>query len=150
MRKSALFGLVVISGFMISGCENKTQTGALAGAGLGATTGAIISHSAGGALIGGAIGAAGGALIGSALDQQDREIMRQQSPQTLQRIDSGQQLTIRDIKDMNAAGIKDQVIISQIEATRSTFNLSSREIIDLKDAGVSQHVIDAMIRGGNR
>jgi outer membrane lipoprotein SlyB len=148
MDKNKIAYLIVI-GALLSSCETKTQTGALAGAGIGATAGALISHDAGGALIGGALGAAGGALIGSALDAQDRQIMQQQSPNTLRRIDNGQPLSIQDIKDMSRAGIKDDVIISQIRATNSVYHLSSADIISLKEAGVSQRVINAMIQTGN-
>jgi outer membrane lipoprotein SlyB len=148
MHKTIILGLIIIAGLFTS-CETKTQTGALAGAGIGATAGALISHDAGGALIGGALGAAGGALIGSALDAQDRRIMQQQSPHALGQIDNGQPLSMQDIKDMSAAGISDNVIISQIRATNSVYRLSSGDIISLKNAGVSQRVINAMIQTGN-
>ncbi len=145
MKSTCLFGLIIVTS-LIAGCESKTGTGAIAGAGLGALAGGVIGGDATGALIGGAIGAAGGALIGSALDQQDREIMQQKAPQTLNKIDNGQRLSVGDIKNMSAAGISDQVIINQIQATHSTFDLSSADIISLKNAGVSQNVINAMIQ----
>jgi len=47
---------------------------------------------------------------------------------------------------MTHAGISSDVIIDQIKATNSTFSLSSQEIIDLKNEGVSQSVIDVMIK----
>jgi outer membrane lipoprotein SlyB len=134
---------------IFASCENKTGTGAVAGAGLGATAGAIISGTGEGALIGGAIGAAGGALIGASLDDNDRQNMQQQSPRTLNKIDNGEQLSTDDIKKMAKAGLSDNVIISQIQATHSVFYLSTADIIDLKNAGVSQRVIDTMIQTGN-
>ncbi len=135
---------------LLTGCENKTETGALAGAGIGAASGALITGKAGGALVGGAIGAVGGALIGSALDEQDRKIMQQKSPQTVDKIDHGQQLNVNDVKQMSQAGLNDNVIIGQIQSTKSIFHLSTDEIIDLKNAGVSQRVIDYMIETGNK
>lgn len=56
---------------LITGCANKTQTGAVVGAG----TGALIGHAVGGnnaAWAGAAIGGVGGALIGNNEDQQDQ------------------------------------------------------------------------------
>ncbi len=132
---------------LLSSCETHTGTGALAGGALGAGTGAIIGGGKG-AAIGGAVGALGGGLVGAALDAQDRKIMEQQSPQTLNRIDSAQQLSIADVRSMHDAGLNENVIISQIQATGSIYYLSSQEIIDLKNAGVPQKVINYMIQTG--
>lgn len=131
------------------GCQSKAGTGALAGAGVGAVVGGVATHSAGGALIGGAVGAATGAIIGAALDASDRNSLQQQSPHTLRKIDQGHQLSIDDIKNMSRAGLSDDVIISQISATKSVFYLSTADIIDLKKSGVSQRVINDMIETGN-
>jgi outer membrane lipoprotein SlyB len=144
--KNAMF-LVSLS-MLFVGCETKTQTGALTGAAVGVGAGALIGGG-GGALIGGAAGAVGGALIGMALDDADRKALETQNPRTLRKIDRGEPLNIDDIKQMSRAGIKDDVIISQIQATDSHFHLTSDEIIDLKNSGVSQRVINAMIRSGN-
>ncbi|MBS3905223.1 MAG: hypothetical protein KGZ39_07850 [Simkania sp.] len=146
MKKSALT-LALLSSLLV-GCETKTQTGALTGAALGVGAGALIGGG-GGALIGGAVGAAGGALIGAALDDSDRKAMEAQSPRTLHKIDRGEHLSVNDIKQMSAAGLNDKVINSQIESTGSVFHLTTADIIDLKQSGVSQNVIDTMIRSGN-
>lgn len=130
------------------GCETKTQTGALAGAGAGALAGGLLGGGTG-AVIGGAVGAAGGALVGAALDAQDRKKMQENSPQTLQRIDNHQQLYPSDIEAMAKNGLSDEVIISQIQATKSVFHLTSDQIISLKHAGVSDKVIDYMIHTGS-
>jgi hypothetical protein len=50
-----------------------------------------------------------------------------------------------EIKTLTKAGISDEVIISQIRNMRVVYRLSTSDIIDLKDAGVSQKVIDFMI-----
>lgn len=144
--KSAIFCLFVGS-LLITSCSTKTGTGILVGAGVGAGTGAIIGGGEG-ALIGGAVGAVAGGLVGAALDEQDRKIMEQRSPQTLHRIDRGEQLSLQDIKNMSRNGLSDDVIINQIKATNSVFNLSSDQIIDLKESGVSQKVINYMVKTG--
>lgn len=130
-------------------CETKTQTGALTGAGVGALAGGLIGGGAGGVVIGAAVGAAGGALVGAALDAQDRKTLETKSPETLQKIDNKEQLSSYDIKTMSENGLSDDVIIGQIEATNSVFHLSSNEIVALKNAGVSQKVIEFMIKTGN-
>ncbi|HUI07311.1 MAG TPA: glycine zipper domain-containing protein [Verrucomicrobiae bacterium] len=138
------------------GCEtpeggpDRTATGALTGGAIGAGTGAIIGNyaghnTAGGAAIGGAIGALTGGIIGNAMEQQQRETLARQSPQTIQRVEQGQPLGLADIKALAKAGISDEVIISQIRNCRVVYRLTTAEIIDLKDAGVSNRVIDFMI-----
>ena len=146
MKKILLVTALLSS--LLFGCETKTQTGALTGAALGVGAGALIGGGSG-ALIGGAAGAVTGALVGSALDQSERDSMQSQSPRTLRKIDRGDQLSIDDVKNMSKAGVRDDVIISQIQATGSTFTLSASDIIDLKNSGVSQRVINAMIRNGS-
>jgi len=133
---------------VLSGCATKTQSGALGGAAVGALAGGLIGGNATGALIGGAVGAAGGALVGYALDQQDRETLGRNSPSTLYRIDNREQLSLDDIKEMSRNGLADRVIIDQIRATNSVYYLSTRQLIDLKRAGVSERVIDYMIETG--
>lgn len=123
-------------------CQSNAGTGALVGAGVGAVGGGLIAGSAGGALIGAGVGAAGGALIGAALDESDRRSLDQESPRTTRKIDRGEELSIDDVKSMSKAGLSDNVIISQIDATKSVFCLSSADIIDLKKGGVSQKVIN--------
>lgn len=135
---------------LLVGCESKAGTGALVGGAVGVGAGALISPTPQGALIGGAVGAATGAIIGASLDSDDRDVLQQNSPDTVERIDHGQQLTLDDIKEMSKNGLSDNVIIGQIQATKSVYYLSANEIIDLKNAGVSQRVIDYMIQTGNR
>ncbi len=94
-------------------------------------------------------GAAGGAAIGASLDAQDRKNMEQNSPQTLHKIDNHQQLTPYDIEAMVKNGLSDEVIIDQIKATKSVFYLTSNQIIELKNAGVSERVITFMIQTGS-
>ncbi len=146
-------GLAVV--LVATGCEtpdgqtDRTGTGLLTGAALGAGTGAIIGsqggHAGGGAAIGGVLGAVAGGIIGSSMDQQQRETLSQQSPQTLQRVETGQPLGLADVKALTKSGVSDEVIISQIRQSRTAYRLTTAEIIDLKDSGVSEKVIDFMI-----
>jgi surface antigen len=133
-----------------SGNPDRTATGALAGGAIGAGTGAIIGNYAGhntaeGAAIGGAIGVVTGGIVGHAMDQQQRQTLAEQNPQTLQRVDQRQPLGLADIKALARAGVGDDIIISQIRNSHTIYRLSTAEIIALKDAGVSNRVIDFMI-----
>lgn len=138
---------ITLASVVLAGCESKAGTGALVGGGGGALVGGLMGGGTG-ALIGGAVGAVGGAVIGYTLDEHDRATMQQKSPNTLNRIDNGQQLSVQDVKNMSRNGLKDDTIINQIKATNSSYSLSADQIIDLKKSGVSQRVIDYMIQTG--
>src|ERR1017187_5857473 len=71
------------------GSQNNTASGALLGGVVGAFAGPASSGRHGGqnALLGAAAGALAGAIIGSVIDSQQRARLRQQSPQTLQKIE---------------------------------------------------------------
>src|ERR1700722_16994142 len=138
---------------VLTGCQypngepNKTGTGALTGGAIGAASGSIIGgrNAGAGALIGGAIGAITGGLIGNSMDQQQREYLREQAPQTYVRIQQNQPLAVADVKALAQAKVGDDVIISQIRHLHTGYHLSAADIIDLRNSGVSEKVIDFMI-----
>jgi hypothetical protein len=68
-----------------------------------------------------------------------------QSPQTLQWVDSGQPLSVSDVKALVKAGISDDLIIGQIRNSRTVYYLRTADIIDLKNFGASEKLIDFMI-----
>ena len=152
--KLNLFALLLgTSAVVLTGCEtpngtpDRTATGALTGGALGMASGALIGgrHAGEGALIGGALGAVTGGLIGHSMDQEAQARLRQQAPQTYERLDQRQPLSVADVKALAAAKVDDDVIVSQIRNSRTVFHLSSADIIDLKNSGVDERVIDFMI-----
>lgn len=86
----------------------------------------------------------------TSLDASDRSSLEKQSPRTVKKIESGEQLSTDDIKKMSRAGLSDDTIMNQIHETKSIFYLSSADIVDLKKSGVSQKVINTMIQTGNK
>lgn len=134
---------------LLTSCASKSGTGAIAGGGIGAAAGVLISPTPAGALIGAGTGAVAGALIGAALDDSDQATLQQQAPQTKQRVENKQQLSLDDIKKMSQIGISDDKIIGTIQSTGSVYHLSTADIDRLKAAGVSDHVIDAMLQTSN-
>ena len=57
----------------------------------------------------------------------------------------GQPLGLPDVKMLAKNGVSDDVILSQIRNSHTVYHLSAAEILDLKDAGLSEKVIDFMI-----
>lgn len=127
------------------GTQNNTGSGALIGAGTGALIGGANGRGGEGALVGAAIGLLAGGLVGHAVDQNQQARLRAQAPQTYTRIEQGQPLSIADVKALAKAGISEEVIISQIQASHTVFRLSAADIIDLRDSGVSDKVVNFMI-----
>ena len=146
--KKILLSTLLVPLLIITACETKTQTGALAGTAAGAGIGALAGGTEG-ALIGAAIGAVGGAVTGNIMDKNDQKKVQEKSPDTMKRINKKQPLYLSDIEAMSLAGVSDQVIISQIEATNSHFNLTTPQIIQLENNGVSEKIIQFMISTGN-
>ena len=150
-RSTSLLVMVGVLAISITGCMSPqgrpdyTASGALAGGATGAIVGSLSRHPRSGALVGGAVGAVIGGLIGHGIDQEQEARLRTQSPQTLQRVEQGQPLLVADVEALAKAGIKDDLIISQIRNSRTVYHLTTADIIALKNAGVSDKVVDFMI-----
>jgi hypothetical protein len=141
---AAVFSLALVS----CGCANQQNhavDGAVVGGVVGAGAGAIIGHqgghTGGGALIGGALGALTGALVGTNMPKDQQA---QAAPAVQQQV-NGQQVSIDEIVGMTGQGVNDDVIVDRIHMTGSKFSLTSAQIDGLKQKGVSQKVINAML-----
>lgn len=142
---SATWAVVLTGCVNPDGTQNNTGSGALIGAGSGALIGGANGRGGEGALVGAAIGLLAGGFIGNAIDQDQQARLRAQSPQTYVRVEQGQPLSVADVKALAQAGIGDNVIISQIRNSHTVYHLNAADIIDLRNAGVSNQVIDFMI-----
>jgi len=80
--------------------------------------------------------------------QEAQARLRQQAPQNYARLDQGQPLSLADVKALAAAKVSDDVIVSQIRNSRTVFQLSSADIIDLKNSGVGGRRMDLEWRLG--
>lgn len=147
MKRYSQILIIILAGITIAGCitpqgrQDYTGSGALAGGATGAIVGSMSHNTGAGALVGAVLGG----LIGHGLDQEQEAMLRTQAPTTLQRVEESQPLRASDIKALTHAGINDDIIISQIRNSRTIYHLSTADIINLKEAGVSEEVIDFMI-----
>ncbi|MDX8430854.1 MAG: hypothetical protein SNF33_03500 [Candidatus Algichlamydia australiensis] len=71
--------------------------------------------------------------------------IEQRNPDVMQRYNSHKRLRLEDIKALSQAGISDDKIIGMIQESHSHFNLTSQEVFELKNAGVSSYLTDYMI-----
>lgn len=153
-RFLAVLMVASISGLV--GCEgmNHTQRGAGLGTALGAGLGAIVGHQSGqgleGAAIGGLLGAGTGALVGNNQDKTEErdaayshaahsEMMRERDARAMKN---------DDVIYMARNSASDQLIISTIRNRGGNFITSPDQIIYLKNNGVSEPVISAMMSYG--
>jgi hypothetical protein len=139
MNKASIWigGLLLVT----SGCSsmNHTERGAVAGGVLGGLAGTAIGAMSGNAGAGAAIGAGSGAILGglagNAEDRQDRRAAAWAARNAL---------SLNDVVQMSQRHIGDDLIINQIRTSSTAFNLSSQDVIYLRDQGVSDRVIGAM------
>lgn len=128
------------------GSPNNTGSGALVGGAVGALAGAAIGGSRHGgpdALIGAAAGALTGALIGNSADREQEAHWRAVAPPPPPPPPAPTGLA--DVKAMARAGVSDDVIIEQMRTTRTIYHLAASDIISLRDAGVSDKVLNFML-----
>ncbi len=141
----ALVGISLTGCMSPQGRPDYTASGALAGGATGAIIGSMTRNPGAGSAVGAAVGAVVGGMIGHGMDQEQEARLRAQYPQTLQRVEQSQPLTVYDVESLVKAGIGDDLIISQIRNTRTVYHLQTADIINLRNAGVSNRIIDFMI-----
>lgn len=144
------------------GSTNNTAIGSVAGGILGAVAGALIAgpnNRDQGAAIGALLGAAAGGAIGHHMDEAQRQWLKEHAPQTLETIDHNdavaeaaakgtpqaalapkEPLTVAQIKDVTVAGVKNDVVIDEIQKSGTKY--SPQDIAELQQAGVSSDVIN--------
>jgi len=54
-------------------------------------------------------------------------------------------MCVNDVIDLVKSGVSDTIILDQMHASQAYFNLNTDDILQLKQNGVSEYVIDAMI-----
>jgi hypothetical protein len=144
IRAGILAGLMLPS----AGCRSATHTttGAATGAGVGALAGAVIGNKLGkplqGAAIGGAAGGVLGGTAGAAEDLREREEDRVADEHYRQALAIA--LKNEDVLQMLADGQSEEVMVSTIEKSLSSYDLSPAGLAVLKAAGVSDRCILAM------
>ncbi|HEV8059850.1 MAG TPA: glycine zipper domain-containing protein [Gemmataceae bacterium] len=143
MNSTKLGLLLILPGFMLTGCSSMSNTdaGILGGGAIGAATGAIVGKALGntgaGALIGAGAGAVTGGLIGNAEDKKEVRDARIAAV-------NARNMGMTDVAQMTRNGISDGVIIEQIRTSGVVYNLSSADVIWLKEQHVSDQVVFEM------
>jgi hypothetical protein len=123
------------------GCSsmNHTERGAVAGGVIGGLAGTAIGcatgHPGAGAAIGAGSGAILGGLAGNAEDRHERRAAAWAARNAL---------TVNDVVQMSQRQVGDDLIINQVYNSSTAFNLSSQDVIYLREQGVSDRVISAM------
>jgi hypothetical protein len=142
LTRKLVTALLFAPAVFLTGCASNTETGALAGAGVGGITGAIIGSAVRRPGIGAAIGAGAGALTGAAIgNAEDKKEARQQADAVAASVQAQQQ-GLKDAATMTQQGISDDIIINKIRTSPTVYNLSADQIVWLRQ----YHVSDAVIR----
>ena len=115
--------------------------GGLAGAAIGAAIGEGEGDALPGALIGGAFGALSGAAVGDSIDQDDAN---RRAYANARRHQLAHAVTPADVVSMTRAGLGEDVVVTQIRTRGMSQTLTTHDLIELKQQGVSDRVINAM------
>jgi uncharacterized protein YcfJ len=140
--------LACVALILVIGCQSASHTsnGAALGTGLGALAGGIIGHqsghTAGGAIVGAAAGALAGGLVGNAADAREERDAAVAHAAYMEQV--RQSLTNVDLIRMAQSGLGDDVIITAVQTRGGQFDLSPDGMIQLKQQGVSDRVIQAV------
>jgi len=134
--------MILVSVFIVNGCQSTNKTRVSEGAGIGGAVGAvaggIIGYQSGhpleGAAIGGAVGAGTGAVAGAQIDKPTANTQAQASTP----------ITMQQIVDWTRQGVSNDEIIYKIKAANPKYSLTADDIDYLKKQGVSQRVIETM------
>lgn len=148
---SRILVVCVLGSMFTSGCSTMSDTakgagiGGAIGTGVGLAAGAASGNPRTGAVVGGLVGAGLGGAVGNASDnekQERREI--QQAVANSQAAQAQARMGMADVIKMSQDGQSDSVIINQIHATGSSFQLTATDLSYLKQNGVSDAVIIEM------
>jgi len=152
-RSGSIIECLVVGALMAAagaGCQNNTQKGAalggLAGAGVGAIVGKQLGNTGAGALVGAGTGALAGGLIGNAEDKAEERdnAMRAAAYEHGQRIQEMRAVTTREVVEMAQNNVSDNLICNEIRTRGGRFDTTPDSVIALKNAGVSDRVIEVM------
>jgi hypothetical protein len=140
-RSTWLIGITLLT---TCGCSsmNHTERGALTGGVLGGAAGTVLGGIAGRPGVGAAIGAGSGAILGGLVgNEEDRAEKRAQDRAAAW---AARQMSVDNVVEMAQSRVSDDIIINQINTTGSVFQLSSQDVIYLRQQGVSERVIGSM------
>jgi hypothetical protein len=73
----------------------------------------------------------------------------QEAPDTCHRVQMSQPLTLGDVKFMAKQSFSPEVIIALVRNSRTVYHLTASNIIDLKNSGVSDQVVDFLLSTPN-
>ena len=168
---TALIGSLTLAPLV--GCENlpgnkKTQGAVIGGVG-GAAAGAVIAkkNRGVGALVGGLLGAGGGYLIGAHQEKinGDKKDEARQAGDRAEKSPAAREdvfksntadlnndgfVTLDEVVAMQRAKLSDNEMIDRLRRTDQVFDLNAQQQNYLRDRGVSQNVIDAMLSMNQR
>ncbi|HZN32714.1 MAG TPA: glycine zipper domain-containing protein [Pirellulaceae bacterium] len=148
MTRNRLSLLLLLAALGSAGCRSPYYAdrgalfGGLTGAGVGALVGEANGNAGAGAVIGSAVGAVTGAVVGEGIDA-DLARSRAEIEARMGRQMQGA-VTVPDVIAMTQAGLSDDVITTHIRASGVAQPLAVGDLIQLRNMGVRDAVINAM------
>jgi hypothetical protein len=140
--RKLLVAVLFAPAVFLTGCATNTETGALAGGGIGALGGAIIGSAFHRPGLGAVAGAGAGALTGAAVgNAEDKREARAEARAVAASVEAQQQ-GLTEVAKMAQGNVPDDIIINKIRTSPTVYNLTADQITWLRQ----YHVSDAVIR----
>jgi hypothetical protein len=74
-----------------------------------------------------------------------RDRLRKQNSATWERFEHDLPLSVTDVKVLSNAGVKSDTLIDHLRDSRAVYQLTTQDVVDLNQAGVSSKVVDYML-----
>jgi outer membrane protein with glycine zipper len=145
MFRIRVFSAAVLPALLLAGgCSSlsPTDNGVLAGGAAGAGAGAIAGHALHNTGAGAAIGLVGGAIAGGLVGN---KIEKKEAKEAVAAAEAQAQAGMAEIIQMSQNHVGDSVIITKVRTSPVIYNLSSQDVLTLKQNGVSDAVVNEMM-----
>ncbi len=142
-RGSLWLGAALVPVLFLSGCATNAQTGTLVGAGAGGVAGAALGSLAHVPVLGAVVGATAGGLIGNAAGA-NADAADHRKAIEADIAARGGPVSLEQVRDMAEHNVPDNLIIDQIRATHTVYQLTPEQLVWLREQGVSDYVIHYM------
>ena len=150
MFRLRVFPAAVMPALILAGgCSHTSPTdnGVVAGGATGAVAGAIAGHALHNTCAGAAIGLVGGAIAGGLVGN---KIEKKQAEEAAAAAAAQAQVGMAEVIQMAQAHVDNSVIITKIRTSPTVYQLTSQDVLTLKQNGVSDAVVNEMMATATR
>jgi Glycine zipper len=145
MLKIRVFSAAVLPALLLAGgCSHlsPTDNGVVAGGATGAVVGGIAGHALGNTGAGAVLGAVAGGVTGGLIGN---NVEKKQAQEAAAQAAAAAQVGMAEIIQMSQSHVGESVIVTKIRTSPVVYQLTSQDVLTLKQNGVSDVVVNEMM-----